>query len=135
METTVYGDIIEFHRKFFYLPDETRPEKLTPQRMIERGNCMDEEVGEYFEALKYGSMASIVDALVDVAYFALGTLVLMGIDEATFNRIWADVQRANMSKVRGKTHRGHDIDVMKPDGWVAPDATPFLVAAGYRGDD
>jgi predicted HAD superfamily Cof-like phosphohydrolase len=33
---------------------------------------------------------------------------------------WNEIQRANMSKVKGLTKRGHGYDVKKPDGWTEP---------------
>jgi hypothetical protein len=45
--------------------------------------------------------------------------------------MWEEVQRANMDKVRGVTHRGNKSDARKPTGWIPPQHDVILAAAGY----
>lgn len=70
------------------------------------------------------SLAGQIDALVDLAYFAIGGLVRLGVNIADARIIFDTVHRANMSKVRGaKVGRAVslDLDAAKPMGWTSPD--------------
>lgn len=146
-----YYDVGAFHEKFA-LPradGSVPPRPLTADLVRYRGAFMLEELIEWFEAqgafgvashlceimedLKADTlltdapmhgMADSADALVDLCYVALGTAHLSGLD---FDAHWAEVQRANMSKERGRTaKRDHDLDVCKPEGWVGPDHEAIL---------
>lgn len=70
--------------------------------------------------------AKAADALIDMEYVILGTHCEFGIDS---NPLWAEVQRANVSKQGGK--RG-DGKILKGDGWVPPDIAACLKAQGWR---
>ena len=74
-------------------------------------------------------LAGQADALVDLVYFAIGTAIMLGLP---FEELWNDAHRANMTKVRGATHRGHPNDVTKPEGWVPPKTVEILSFYGYR---
>ena len=63
-----------------------------------------------------------VDALIDLLVFTVGTIELAGVDlQKAFNT----VMEANMAKVPGTVTRDGITgqDLIKPDGWVAPDHT------------
>lgn len=57
--------------------------------------------------------------MIDVIYFALGTLVEMGIEP---DELFNIVQNANMSKLfpDGKPHYNEIGKVIKPEGWEDP---------------
>jgi predicted HAD superfamily Cof-like phosphohydrolase len=76
-----------------------------------------EEMSELGVAKAENDKAELVDALLDVVYIAIGTAILCGYD---VQKHWDEIQRANMSKVRGMTKRGHGFDVCKPEGWIGP---------------
>lgn len=145
------ADVRAFHVKFGLLAS-ARPTHLTQRKLIERVECLREELGEFIEAcgleevpgMTAGSriiidrgltadqdFAGQADALVDLTYFAVGTAVMMGLP---WQQLWDDVQRANLAKERGTTQRGHRVDVMKPPGWVGPRTLAVLEAAGYNED-
>ena len=79
------------------------------------------------------NLVKAVDALLDLSYVLHGTAHLMGVDEHKWDECWAAVQRANMAKVRvagaedPRSKRAHRLDVVKPDGWQAPE--PDIAAA------
>jgi predicted HAD superfamily Cof-like phosphohydrolase len=58
-----------------------------------------------------------IDALLDLVYIAIGTLVLMKVNIPTH---WNEIQRANLTKERGVSKRGHEFDVFKPENWIEP---------------
>jgi predicted HAD superfamily Cof-like phosphohydrolase len=117
-----------FHRKFNFIVNE-KPTHLTTRLLAERIHCMQEELDEFKSGAKQQDMAEMADALVDLVYFALGTAVMMGLP---WDRLFADVQRANMQKVRGMTKRGFVFDACKPVGWVAPLTEHILAESGYN---
>jgi len=108
----------EFHRAFGHPIAET-PTLMTPERAQARYKWMKEEIDEFLEAVREGDLVEQADAMVDVIYFALGTLVEMGVDGKVLFDI---VQAANMSKLweDGKAHYNADGKVIKPSTWKDP---------------
>jgi predicted HAD superfamily Cof-like phosphohydrolase len=148
-----FRDVYDFHRKFELMASVT-PRHLTKRKLKERVEFMLEELQEFASAcgLYIGAgetgftqvgvydlnemadepvdqdLGDQADALVDLVYVALGSAVMLGLP---WDALWSDVQRANMTKVRGITHRGHAVDVKKPEGWQPPKTEEILKAAGY----
>lgn len=143
-----YDDVYTFHKKFGLIAG-ARPQQLTQRKLKERVEFMLEELEEFATAselcigenkaldLEVGNLvgptegpnfADQADALIDLVYVAMGTAVMMGLP---WQQLWDDVQRANMSKVRGMTKRGHAVDVTKPEGWIGPDGESILFDHGY----
>lgn len=146
-----FADVFAFHAKFDLLRHE-KPGHLSKGKLVERIEFMLEELlefadaagvdiqvtrdedGEWYRHVEPGlsvqeqDMAGQADALVDLVYVALGTAVMLGLP---WDWLWNDVQRANMAKVRGMTHRGHKVDVTKPPGWQGPQTQRILDLAGY----
>ena len=78
--------------------------------------------------------AGFFDGLIDLVYVAYGTGHFMGYP---WVKGWRLVQKANMAKERAKADasnslRGHVLDVVKPDGWTAPDIGGLLKRFGWR---
>ena len=86
-----------------------------------RLNMVREELDETCDAFKKGDPEEIVDGLIDLCVFAIGTLDVFNVDA---NKAWDDVYKANMSKSPGvKEGRPNPFglpDLIKPDGWTAP---------------
>lgn len=111
-----WEDVKRFHEAFGH-PVKDIPEMLSPDRAGKRFDWLMEEMGEFLYA---DNITGQADAMIDLIYFALGTLVEMGIRPEP---LWNIVQDANMAKLGpdGKPIYGPDNKVKKPDGWVAPD--------------
>lgn len=122
-------DVRAFYEKFgqHIAP---RPALGNPFRVNERINFMQEELDEFRQAALSGDLAGQADALVDLIYVAKGTALELGLSDC-WEVLWQDVQRANMAKVIGKTHRGINIDVAKPPGWKGPTTEEILKEHGY----
>lgn len=94
------------------------------QRMAddeERWLCkaLREEVQEFIDAQ---SIVHQVDALIDLIYFAAGGLTRLGFPAEASMMMFQAVHKANMAKKKGiKETRGHELDVVKPEGWEAPE--------------
>jgi predicted HAD superfamily Cof-like phosphohydrolase len=105
----------EFHKKFEH-PVSEKPRALLQDRKEARAEWMREEINEFLEA---GHIVDQADAMIDLIYFALGTMVEMGVKPAALLDI---VQQANMSKLHnGKPVFREDGKVVKPEGWQPPE--------------
>lgn len=105
----------EFHLKFGH-PVSEIPVMLEADRVKKRYAWILEEMNEFLEA---EDIAEQADAMIDAIYFALGTLVEMGIEP---DEIFKIVHTANMSKLwdDGKPHCNADGKTIKPDTWEDP---------------
>ncbi len=105
----------KFHLRFGH-PVSEYPRQLDHERAIKRYHWMLEEITEFIEADEIVEQA---DAMIDVIYFALGTLVEMGIRP---DRLFDIVQTANMAKLwpDGKPHYNAEGKTIKPDSWKDP---------------
>jgi predicted HAD superfamily Cof-like phosphohydrolase len=83
--------------------------------------CM-EEMNETIDAALFDkNPEEVVDGLIDLCVFAIGTLDVFGVDA---NKAWDRVYAANMNKQVGvKPGRPNPFglpDLLKPAGWTAP---------------
>ena len=105
----------DFHKKFGQ-PVSDKPVFLSEGRVKVRSKWMYEEIDELIEAADIVEQA---DAMIDLIYFALGTMVEIGVSpDAIFNI----VHEANMSKLwdDGKPHYNADGKTIKPESWKDP---------------
>ena len=90
---------------------------MDKKRALSRAKWMQEEVAEFLVADDIYEQA---DAMIDLMYFALGTMVEMGLEA---DELFDIVQQANMAKLwpDGKPHYNpKDGKVIKPEGWEDP---------------
>lgn len=80
-----------------------------------------EELAELEEARTAQDIVGMADAVIDLCYGALGTLMKMGLTVDQAEKAFAYVHAANMTKVKGMTHRGSDEDAAKPADFVPPE--------------
>ena len=71
-----WNDVREFHEKFGH-PCPDAPRMLDKKRSLSRAKWMNEEVAEFLVAEDIYEQA---DAMIDLMYFALGTMVEMGLE-------------------------------------------------------
>jgi predicted HAD superfamily Cof-like phosphohydrolase len=121
-----FDSVGRFHTKFG-LPTATPgspPRIVDDSTFLFRYQFLQEELQELLSSHRAGDVAGVADALVDLVYVALGTAHMYGIP---FDDVFAEVQRANMSKERAsgacdyRSKRGSNLDVVKPEGWIPPD--------------
>ena len=110
-----WSKVKEFQIKFGH-PVSERPIMMDESRAKKRYTWMLEEINEFIEAPDIVEQA---DAMIDLIYFALGTLVEMGIEP---EKLFSVVHNANMSKLwnDGKPHYGADGKTIKPKTWKDP---------------
>jgi predicted HAD superfamily Cof-like phosphohydrolase len=77
---------------------------------------MLEEIDEFIES---DNITDQADAMIDLIYFALGTLVEMGVKP---QKLFDIVHEANMTKLweDGKPRYNSDGKTIKPPGWQDP---------------
>ena len=126
-----YADVVEFNREIVKLEPT---EYLNPERLQWFKNTINEELGEFekanekykmdYEASKkitvdpdalLADKVDMIDAIMDLTYFALGRLYEIGCSEDDFVAMWNAIHHANMTKVRGNKGRGSDADAIKPE--------------------
>jgi phosphoribosyl-ATP pyrophosphohydrolase len=118
------NDIYMMHNKFgvrdWFEKNKDNKELMRKYLMFRALMCQ-EELSETLVAINEGDPEEIVDGLIDLCVFAIGTLDVFGVDA---NDAWDRVYSANMAKNPGvKAGRPNKFglpDLMKPGGWTAP---------------
>lgn len=132
-----FNDVGDFHEKFgldSVTHQGVAPRDLPYEVYLFRASFMREELSEFQDAVALGNQAKAFDALIDLVYVAMGTAHLMGLP---WQMGWSLVQRANLAKARAtgaddpRSVRGHALDVVKPEGWQAPDVEGLLFQLGW----
>ena len=121
-----YEQVKEFQTKFNQ-PVAERPTTMNFARREQRFGYMAEELDEFIHAK---TVVDQSDAMIDLIYLAVGTLVELGVEPTPLFDI---VQQANMSKLwpDGKVHTNPETGkVMKPPTFVRPE--PLLEAEILR---
>lgn len=114
----VYEEIKKFQIAFNH-PISESPKCLDLKRANIRADWMLEEIDEFMDASFDGNIIEQADAMIDLLYFAIGTLVEMGVKP---QKLFEIVQEANMSKLweDGKPRYYEDGKVKKPTNWINP---------------
>lgn len=126
MSTNWVKDIEEMHTKYgvgawtrlAYLQDKNKLREFLKFRIL----FLDEELHETKLAFENSDAEEVVDGLIDLCVVAIGTLEALGVN---VEQAWDTVLAANLSKEIGiKESRPNPLglpDLVKPEGWVAPD--------------
>lgn len=127
------NDIAMMHNKFgvreWFEANKDNKDLMAKYLRFRLKMCM-EEMNETIDAALFDKNSEeVVDGLIDLCVFAIGTLDVFGVDA---NAAWDAVYEANMSKEVGvKPGRPNPFglpDLIKPGGWQAP------THAGNHGD-
>lgn len=143
-----YSDVVEFNKEIIKLEPT---EYLNPERLQWFKTTINEELGEFEEANEKYKMdyeaskkitvdpdalladkVDMIDAIMDLIYFALGRLYEIGCSEDDFAAMWNAIHHANMTKVRGNKGRGSDADAIKPIGWKGPEEVFIAYKKGLK---
>jgi len=119
------NDIYMMHNKFGVKEwfEKNKDDKdLMATYLKFRLSMCQEELGETLDAFDNKDPEEIVDGLIDMCVFAIGTLDVFGVDA---NKAWDAIYEANMSKESGvKPGRPNPFglpDLIKPADWQGPD--------------
>ena len=117
-------DIAMMHSKFgvrdWFEANKDNKELMDKYLKFRLSMCK-EELDETLDAIEAKDPEEIVDGLIDMCVFAIGTLDVFGVDP---NEAWDRVYEANIAKSPGvKEGRPNPFglpDLIKPEGWEAP---------------
>ena len=118
------NDIMMMHNKFgvrdWFEANKDNKELMKKYLRFRLKMC-NEEMNETIDAWMDGDSEEVVDGLIDLCVFAIGTLDVFGVDA---NEAWDRVYEANMAKTPGvKPGRPNPVglpDLLKPSGLTAP---------------
>ena len=129
--TTAFEKVGEF-RRTMALPIGTQPHLLPANNRSYFARFILEELSEYLKACEEGTLVDAADAIVDLVYVTLGCAHAMGLP---FDELFAVVHKANMQKVPANEYirslRGSQYDVVKPVGWIPPEAEMLNILNTY----
>lgn len=118
------NDIYMMHNKYGvkeWFEKNKHDKELMRRYLMFRMLMINEELHETLQALNTGNAEEIVDGLIDLCVFAIGTLDVFNVDA---NKAWDEIYRANMDKKAGvKPGRPNPFglpDLLKPGGWKGP---------------
>ena len=127
MSTNWFKDMQDMHKKYGvnkWMQAELQSDvdwRKINKFMEFRIKMMQEELDETKKAYQDKNEEEMVDGIIDLCVFAIGTLEVFGVDA---NKAWDEVYRANMSKEVGiKEGRPNPLglpDLVKPKGWKGP---------------
>ena len=127
MSTNWFKDMQDMHKKYgvnkwYQAEQQSDVEWRRFNKFMQfRLGMMQEELDETKEAFELKDAPGMVDGIIDLCVFAIGTLEVFGVDA---NKAWDEVYKANMSKEVGiKEGRPNPLglpDLKKPEDWQGP---------------
>ena len=120
-------DIMQFHETFgCYIqrsPNGTIPKEIKDVRQ----RILQEEVDELDEAAAKDDIVGVADALGDIIYVALGTVISYGLQDK-FEAIFAEIHRSNMSKLdeNGRPIYRDDGKILKSKLYTRPELSGII---------
>ena len=126
MSTNWFKDMQDMHKKYGvdkWMDTEKTFDGVHLRKYMKfRIGMMQEELDETKAAFDKRDAEEMVDGMIDLCVFAIGTLEVFGVDA---NKAWDEVYKANMSKEVGiKEGRPNPLglpDLVKPEGWKGPE--------------
>ena len=105
----------------------TGPTNISSERTRLRFNLMAEENTEYLEACAADDTVEIADALGDMLYILLGTMLEHGMQDHMV-RVFTEIHRSNMSKMGkdGKPILREDGKILKGPNYFRPNIQKIL---------
>ena len=125
MSKNWFHDMVVMHQKFgvnkWMDKEKVSKDSRLNEYMKFRIGMMQEELDETKVAFENKNEEEVVDGIIDLCVFAIGTLEVFGVDA---NKAWDQVYHANISKEVGiKEGRPNPLglpDLVKPKGWEGP---------------
>jgi NTP pyrophosphatase (non-canonical NTP hydrolase) len=124
MSTNWFKDMQDMHTKYGvgeWFESNKEDKELMRKYLMFRLLMCNEEMQETLQAVNSGNQEEVVDGLIDLCVFAIGTLEVFGVDA---EKAWDQVYNANMNKRVGvKPGRPNPFglpDLLKPGGWTPP---------------
>ncbi|PCH70450.1 MAG: hypothetical protein COC06_04860 [Bacteroidales bacterium] len=123
---TALEKVNEFHEAFG-VNVEKEPIIPAKERCELRQNIIQEEVDELKLAWESGNLVEVADALADIHYVIMGTVLEFGLQDK-YPEIFSEVHRSNMSKLdeNGKPVYREDGKVIKSGLYSKPQINKIL---------
>lgn len=120
------NQVAEFHEAFG-VPNLDNAQIPDLERVVLRVKLIQEELDELKEGLEENNLIEVADALTDIQYVLLGTVLEFGLQDK-FEALFDEVHRSNMSKLdeNGKPIHRADGKVMKSERYFRPDLQSIL---------
>lgn len=122
---SIEGSLRDFHKKYGHLINNSPQVPTQPIKDLRLSLCL-EEFTEFFEALLKNDMTEIADGAADLVYVVVGTCISYGI---SFDRVFQEVHRSNMTKTAVKAEDGQKYGTKTPKG---PDYQPPMIDSILR---
>ena len=118
--------VAEFHEAFG-VPNLENAQIPDKERVALRVKLIQEELDELKEGLADNDLTEVADALTDIQYVLLGTVLEFGLQDK-FEALFDEVHQSNMSKLdeNGKPIHRADGKVMKSERYFPPDLKSIL---------
>lgn len=119
----------EFHQVFGCYLAAHPYGAIPPEQTAVRAALMQEELDEYRQACAEGDLVGVADALTDLMYVVLGSLLAHGLQNEA-EALFDEVHRSNMSKLdeNGQPIYRADGKVLKSTRYSPPDLKSILQA-------
>lgn len=134
----IFQMVKEFNDKIIKININT---DMSINRYLWFRGVIEEELDEFSIARaamnRTGSLKSrvdMLDAIVDLIYFAIGRVYELGFTENEFYKHFEFVHNANMNKVKGNKGRGSDEDAIKLSDWVGPEENMIRYMRSKKND-
>jgi predicted HAD superfamily Cof-like phosphohydrolase len=117
------GSVIHFNSQILGIAPRT-PGMLSESEFKISVECLKEEVEEFVAAHNQGDYVGVIDAMIDLQYFAIGVMYKLGLNQDYIDEMMQAVHDANMTKKKGvKAGRGDGVaaDAVKGADWVSPE--------------
>ncbi|MGB5944280.1 MAG: nucleoside triphosphate pyrophosphohydrolase family protein [Leeuwenhoekiella sp.] len=117
----------EFHHAFGLGTNSAPVAHLSHYKNLLRFNLMQEENEEYLAAATANDLTEVADALGDMLYILMGTIIEHGMQDK-IEAVFAEIHRSNMSKLdaNGKPIYRADGKVLKGPGYSEPNFKKIL---------
>lgn len=93
-------------------------------------SCLDRNILSLVECHYEANIPGMLDCLVAQNILCYNAACQMGLKYFVIAELWADIQRANMEKVRAtdesQSKRKSKLDIVKPQGWRPPNGPAIL---------
>jgi len=118
MDNVLLKQVKKMHTKFG-LNNDGEPCHLSDEEKKFRIVALREEIDEYEESTE---LVDEYDALIDLLVFTVGTFERQGLRlQDGFDVVMECNMQKNIAGSNGNSKRGFKRDLVKPDGWVAPE--------------
>jgi predicted HAD superfamily Cof-like phosphohydrolase len=129
--------VYDFNEEVIGIPKDLGLDRLTDEQFEWTVKALIEEVEEFSAARREYSIVGMTDAMIDLMYFAAGTLKKMGVTHEAAVKCFNAVHSANMTKKRGgKASRGNfGEDAVKPAEFVSPEQAIYNILTAQHDPD